>query len=200
LRLKFAVTRQKGVGYTHSPTEGAVRMFMMNKRTWATALLLVVAALVVAQEPPGCRSNSSRHGRKHVKAPVAQIHEIKGRLPHRPAINRRKAQEITFDPDQARPVIATVSPLYIPQPAGSGSAITASKGYLYVVVGQKLYKVDETTLKTVQVSTLGRPERVMAADEPVRKKLARGDAAKKKQRVVASRDEESPKRRSSKTD
>ena len=52
------------------------------------------------------------------------------------------------------PVIATVSPVYLPQGNSSGTAITASGGYLYVVEGHKLYKVNERTLKTVQVSTL----------------------------------------------
>jgi hypothetical protein len=143
----------------------------MNMKLGAIALALV-ASLAIAQEPPGCRADNSRHGRGQRKT------EITGHLTKRSSPPKRRKKTAESDEGRLSPVIASVSPVYFPQ-NGDGTAITASGGYLFVVVGQKLYKVDEKTLKTVQVSTLGRVSPKTASDSEV---------PKRKKKRMASRD------------
>jgi hypothetical protein len=175
----------------------------MNNRFVSFALALSCAAIVCAlpQEPPGCVTKT--HMRKHLVAVSDQRSEISGKLPKRKLLDlrtkkkkrRHKAVPPVDNSDQMTPVIA--SPIYLPQsPAATGTAITASGGFLYVVVGQRLYKVSEKTLKTIQVSQLGhgQPVPAMASETPRRKR-----------KIVASNDEEPAKplkkrHRSSKTD
>jgi hypothetical protein len=93
------------------------------------------------------------------------------------------------------PVFA--SPIYLPQPSAPGTAITASNGFLYIVAGQKLYKVSEKTLKTMQVSVLGRSDERTTGIE---------DTRKRRRKIVASNEDEpslqkvSKKRKSVKSD
>jgi len=113
-----------------------------------------------AQEPPGCSirsdtvaySRSSEHATRAVHhtrktKPRKARHELEGAVDHLTA-----------------PVIA--SPIYVPQADGSGAAITESRGFLYVVVGKRLYKVDEKTLRTVQTSELGLREETSPRAKP----------------------------------
>jgi hypothetical protein len=156
----------------------------MNNKLIGLALALACAASLVAQEPPGCVDKT--HTRKQLR--TAQKSEIRGKLPKRKVLDLRRKparkSQSAFESDRM-PIIA--SPIYLPQAAGTANAaITASNGYLYVVVGQRLYKVNEKTLKTVQVSTLGRVESSTASDsEPPRHK----------RKIVASNDEPSPRKK-----
>ncbi|HTQ09661.1 MAG TPA: hypothetical protein VMI31_06280 [Fimbriimonadaceae bacterium] len=135
----------------------------MNK---GLMLALLCAALVVAdgQEPPGCSIRSQTvsytHSGEHAKHAAARRHKTKPRKPRR----KTAALEGAIDRLSA-PVIA--SPIYVPQPGErSAAAITESRGFLYVVVGNKLYKVDETTLRTVKTSELGLREETSPRDKP----------------------------------
>ncbi len=164
----------------------------MNLRILSLALAFACASLLVAhaQEPPGCSVKSSH--KKHAKA--VQHSEISGKLPKRKVLDLRRHKTAEPEEPQAIPVIA--SPIYLPQAGTTGTAITASNGYLYVVVGERLYKVNEKTLKTVQVSQLGNREIERTAST----------TSKRRHKIVASTDDEpSPhattkRRRAGKTD
>jgi hypothetical protein len=142
----------------------------MNNRVLSLALTLSCASLLcaTAQEPPGCKpgQTTKTHTRKQLRAASEQKSEITGKLPKR---SRRSA---TRDSDSnTTPFIA--SPIYLPSTNTGSAAITESNGFLYVVSGQRLYKVNEKTLKTVQVSALGRADEVpfMDSETPKRKKI-----------------------------
>lgn len=159
----------------------------MNNRFLCLALALACAAPVFAQEPPGCAAKSSTHTKKQLRT-VDTPKRLKGTLPKRKTIdlrrNRTKAPE---SDERLMPFIA--SPVYMPQAAGSGgTAITASNGYLYVVVEHKLYKVNEKTLKTVQVSYLS-PTRETVEPEPIKRKktATRKEESKPRRRTHASK-------------
>ncbi|HVT13390.1 MAG TPA: hypothetical protein VHE55_14075 [Fimbriimonadaceae bacterium] len=159
------------------------------------ALAFACASLPVAhaQEPPGCSVKSSP--KKHSHAKPAQHSEISGKLPKRKVLDLRRHK--TAEPEEAPSIPVIASPIYLPQAGTNGTAITASNGYLYVVVGERLYKVNEKTLKTVQVSALGNREVERTTSTAT---------SKRRHKVVASTgDEPSPhkttkKRRASKTD
>lgn len=169
----------------------------MNIRVLGLSLALACAysLCATAQEPPGC---SVKRTRSHLLAESPQKSEITGKLPKRRVLDLRKKKKTIArqsDGESQMPIIA--SPIYLPQASDSGTAITASNGYLYVVVGETLYKVNEKSLKTVQVSRLSR--------SPI-KSASSSETPKRHKKMVASTDDEpSPrattkKRHSSKTD
>src|SRR4051812_11383337 len=119
----------------------------MNNRILSLTLTLLCASSLIAraQDPPGCATTAVTHTKKHL---LNHKPRLKGRLPKGKPLHQRKRHTTTaVEPDnfgRNMPVIA--SPIYMPQTNGGNAAITASNGYLYVVVGQKLYKVDQATL------------------------------------------------------
>lgn len=123
----------------------------MNKSVLSLVLFCVFASLW-AQEPPGCSVKSATTRTKsQLRTKSGSKTPLKGKLT---TSKRTTTRSRTSDRDErAVPLIA--SPIYLPQSSsGANTAITASNGYLYVVVGNKLYKVNEKTMRTVEVTTL----------------------------------------------
>jgi hypothetical protein len=160
-------------------------MFRMNNRILSVALVCAFCVAAHAQEPPGCVANT------HTKKQLKQHRTISGKLPKRKVLDLRKHHKVTPDKkidNNVMPVFA--SPIYLPQEGMHGTAITASDGYLFVVVGEKLYKVNQKTLKTVQVSRLGQATLEVAKDAPKHKKkkaVASSDGVPKSHRPARSR-------------
>lgn len=141
----------------------------MNKRILGFVLALVSASqlIAVAQEPPGCAPHSTKKKpRAQISGKLAKGDVLDLRSKKRSAKHAAATRKAADDPMQS-PVIA--SPIFLSQPANSGTAITASNGFLFVVVGQKLYKVNEKSLKTVQVSELGVASRLALDSEAPKK-------------------------------
>lgn len=133
----------------------------MNNRLLSFMLTVSCASLLAlahGQEPPGCKTQT--HTRKQLRSTASRKSEHGKPATHK-VLDLRRSKRRSAAKAQARsepaslqtPVIA--SPIYLPQANSPGTAITASSGFLYVVVGQKLYKVNEKSLKTVQVAQLG---------------------------------------------
>ncbi len=128
----------------------------MNKTIASLALALLFVVQGAALSPHHHKAKASKHTAKHA---LRQHKEITGRLPSVVDLRTHKHKRRVVALDQGNmPVIANVSPVYLQQGNPPGTAITASGGFLYVVVGQRLYKVSEKTMKTVQVSTLAKLE------------------------------------------
>ena len=72
------------------------------------------------------------------------------------ATTRRKVLDLRTHKATSGTSPFIASPIYIPQTAPVATAITASDGFLYVVSGDRLYKISQKSLKTIQVATLGR--------------------------------------------
>lgn len=165
----------------------------MNNRVLSFVLTFACASLVGAmpQEPPGCKSNtqsSKSHTKKQLRAAAEQKSEISGKLPRRDTAKTRKHKAATEDTERSGSLPFIASPIYLPSTgSGPGTAITASNGYLYVVVGQKLYKVSEKTLRTVQISALSKVDSVpdLERDTPSKRKNADSETPKRKKKVVA---------------
>src|ERR1044072_4194375 len=123
----------------------------MNKSMLRPVLLPVFASLW-AQDPPGCSvKTASTRSKNQLRTSTKSKTTLKGKLPA-PKRSSTRSKSPERD-DRAVPLIA--SPIYLPQSSsGANTAITASNGYLYVVVGSKLYKVNEKTMRTVDVTTL----------------------------------------------
>ncbi len=146
----------------------------MNQRLVSLALgLLGTCAIALPQEPPGCTDRTTI--RKHLRV---QSQDSKTRRPAVLDLRRKKhtatkrAKTRQVEPALFQnPMVAT--PIYMPQPAPStATAITESRGFLYVVVGQKIYKVDEKTMRTLQVSQLGKlPDNLASSETDKRHKI-----------------------------
>jgi len=160
----------------------------MNNRLLCLGLALLCAPAFAAhlQEPPGCsvKSASAAHVAVLAETPTEPAHHSKRKKARNTKTsNRKRSVHPTEFEDLHGPVIA--SPIYLPQPGqGSAAAITESRGYLYVVVGQRLYKVDEKTLRTVQTSPLGLRE----------ERETKSAASPKKRKRLASDEDGSPRR------
>jgi hypothetical protein len=148
--------------------------------------------MALTQEPPGCNTKTTQT-RKHLKTVSTQRSQTKSKTPKRRVLDLRSNKTTKRSTPKVSsenyPVIA--SPIFVPQDnGGGGTAITSSNGYLYIVMDKKLYKISERTLKTIQVTQLGR-----SFDEPA----VRTSPTPKRRSVVASKEQSPTPRKATKS-